>query len=135
MRLDHADLNRGCVVENASVVVLNLTLQFIRPLYRDSLMRQIAAGLNDNGVLILVEKVLAADSTVNRQFIKFYYDMKRRNGYDEMEIAQKREALENVLIPYRVEENVELLKRCGLRDVETFFRWYNFCGFVAVKRA
>lgn len=134
LRLQHADLNRGCVIENASVVVLNLTLQFVRPLYRDSLMRQIASGLNDNGVLILVEKVLAADSTTNRLFIKFYYDMKRRNGYDELEIAQKREALENVLIPYRVEENVELLKRSGLRDVETFYRWYNFCGFVARKR-
>jgi tRNA (cmo5U34)-methyltransferase len=135
MRLDHADLNRGCVIENASVVVLNLTLQFIRPLYRDSLVRQIAAGLNDNGALILVEKVLATDSTINRLFIKFYYDMKRRNGYDEMEIAQKREALENVLIPYRVDENVELLRRCGFREVETFYRWYNFCGFVALKRA
>jgi len=134
MRLDHADLNRGCVIENASVVVLNLTLQFIRPLYRDSLMRQIVSGLNDNGVLILVEKVLAADSTINRLFIKFYYDMKRRNGYDEMEISQKREALENVLIPYRVDENVELLRRCGFREVETFFRWYNFCGFLALKR-
>lgn len=135
MRLDHADLNRGCLIENASVVVLNLTLQFIRPLYRDRLMRQIVSGLNDNGVLILVEKVLAADSTINRQFIKFYYDMKRRNGYDELEIAQKREALENVLIPYRAEENVELLKRSGFREVETFYRWYNFCGFLALKRA
>lgn len=134
MRLHHADLNQGCVIENASVVVLNLTLQFIRPLYRDSLMRQIVSGLNDNGVLILVEKVLAADSTINRLFIKFYYDMKRRNGYDEMEIAQKREALENVLIPYRVDENVELLKRSGFREVEAFYRWYNFCGFLALKR-
>ena len=134
MRLDHADLNHGCAVGNASVVVLNLTLQFIRPLYRDSLMRQIVSGLNDNGVLILVEKVLAVDSTTNRLFIKFYYDMKRRNGYDEMEIAQKREALENVLIPYRVDENVELLKRCGCREVETFYRWYNFCGFLGLKR-
>ena len=134
IRLDHADLNRGCVIENASVAVLNLTLQFIRPLYRDSLIRQIVSGLNDNGVLILVEKVLATDSTINRLFIKFYYDMKRRNGYDEMEISQKREALENVLIPYRVEENVELLKRCGFREVETFYRWYNFCGFLALKR-
>ncbi|HQR53003.1 MAG TPA: carboxy-S-adenosyl-L-methionine synthase CmoA [Burkholderiales bacterium] len=134
MRLEKADLNRGCVIENASVVVLNLTLQFVRPLYRDNLMRQIVSGLNDNGVLILVEKVLAADSTINRLFIKFYYDMKRRNGYDEMEIAQKREALENVLIPYRVDENVELLRRSGFQEVETFFRWYNFCGFLAFKR-
>jgi tRNA (cmo5U34)-methyltransferase len=115
------------------VVVLNLTLQFVRPLYRDTLIRQIADGVNANGCLILVEKVLSADSLLNRMFIKFYYDMKRRNGYSDMEIAQKREALENVMIPYRIEENTELLKRNGFKAVDTFFKWYNFAGLVAVK--
>jgi tRNA (cmo5U34)-methyltransferase len=132
-QLSHADLNQGCVIENASVVVLNLTLQFVRPLYRDTLIRQIADGVNANGCLILVEKVLSADSLLNRMFIKFYYDMKRRNGYSDMEIAQKREALENVMIPYRIEENTELLKRNGFKAVDTFFKWYNFAGLVAVK--
>jgi tRNA (cmo5U34)-methyltransferase len=132
--LIHADLNQGCVIKNASVVVLNLTLQFVRPLYRDTLIRQIADGLNESGCLILVEKVLSKDSLLNRMFIKFYYDMKRRNGYSEMEIASKREALENVMIPYRSEENTELLKRNGFREVDTFFKWYNFAGFLAVKQ-
>jgi tRNA (cmo5U34)-methyltransferase len=133
-RLIHADLNHGCMIDNASVVVLNLTLQFVRPLYRDTLVRQIADGLNDKGCLILVEKVLSEDSLLNRAFIKFYYDMKRRNGYSDTEIAQKREALENVLIPYRITENVELLKRNGLAEVDVFFKWYNFAGIVAVKK-
>jgi tRNA (cmo5U34)-methyltransferase len=130
-----ADLNRGCVIENASVVVLNLTLQFIRPLYRDTLIRRIAEGLNDSGCLILMEKVLCNDSLLNRMFIKFYYEMKRRNGYSDTEISKKREALENVLIPYRIEENVELLKRNGFAEVDVFFRWYNFAGMVAVKKS
>ncbi|MAZ10960.1 MAG: carboxy-S-adenosyl-L-methionine synthase CmoA [Sutterellaceae bacterium] len=130
-----ADLNYGCVIQNASVVVLNLTLQFIRPLYRDRLIRQIAEGLDDNGCLILVEKVLSSDSQLNRLFIKLYYDMKRRNGYSDTEIARKREALENVLIPYRIEENVELLTRNGFAAADTFFKWYNFAGIVAVKKA
>jgi tRNA (cmo5U34)-methyltransferase len=129
------DLNRGCVIENASVVVLNLTLQFIRPLYRDTLIRRIADGMNDKGCLILVEKVLSEDSLLNRSFIKFYYDMKRRNGYSDTEIAQKREALENVLIPYRIAENTELLKRNGFAEVDTFFKWYNFAGILAVKKS
>jgi len=133
-QLIHADLNRGCVIENASVVVLNLTLQFIRPLYRDTLIKRIADGLNDKGCLILVEKVLSDDSLFNRTFIKFYYDMKRRNGYSDTEIAQKREALENVLVPYRMVENTELLKRNGFAEVETFFKWYNFAGILAVKK-
>jgi tRNA (cmo5U34)-methyltransferase len=59
--------------------------------------------------------------------------MKRRNNYSEMEISQKREALENVLIPYKLEENRELLKSTGFRYVEVFLKWYNFCGIVAVK--
>ena len=129
-----ADLNQGYPIENASVAVLNLTLQFIRPLYRDVLAADIYAGLNNGGCLIIVEKVLGNDSFFNRTFIKFYYDLKRRNGYSDMEIAQKREALENVLIPYRVEENIDLLLRAGFAHVDIFFKWYNFCGFLAVKQ-
>lgn len=130
-----ADLNPGVDIQNASVVVLNLTLQFVRPLQREILIRSINAGLNENGCLILVEKVLGNDSLFNRMFIHFYYDMKKRNGYSEMEIAQKREALENVLIPYRVDENIELLRKNGFNHVDIFHKWYNFCGFLAVKQA
>jgi tRNA (cmo5U34)-methyltransferase len=131
--LQYADLNQGIKIENASVVVMCLTLQFIRPLYREKLVEEIYRQMNDNGCLILIEKVLGEDSLFNRQFIKYYYDFKRRNNYNDMEIAQKREALENVLIPYKLMENHELLIRCGFRHVETFFKWYNFCGMIAVK--
>jgi tRNA (cmo5U34)-methyltransferase len=127
------DLNKGVTMGNASVAVLNLTLQFIRPLHREGLVRQIREGLIEHGALILVEKVVGEHSMLNRLFIKLYYDMKMRNGYSGMEIAQKREALENVLVPYRMEENMELLRRCGFPQVEVFFKWYNFCGFLAVK--
>lgn len=127
------DLNKGLRIDNASLVIMCLTLQFIRPLYRERLVNDIYRQLNDNGCLILVEKVLGEDSLFNRLFIKYYYDMKRRNNYSEMEISQKREALENVLIPYKLEENRELLKTIGFRYVEVFFKWYNFCGIVAVK--
>jgi len=128
-----ADLNAGATVENASLALMILTLQFIRPLQRERLMADIYRGLNDQGCLIIVEKVLGEDSLFNRLFIRYYYDMKRRNGYSDMEIAQKREALENVLIPYTLLENRELLLRTGFRYVDVFFKWYNFCGIVAVK--
>jgi tRNA (cmo5U34)-methyltransferase len=59
--------------------------------------------------------------------------MKRRHGYSEMEISKKREALENVLIPYRLEENEALLRSSGFSKFQTWFRWYNFCGMIAVK--
>jgi tRNA (cmo5U34)-methyltransferase len=129
----YGDLNQGIQLENASVVILCLTLQFIRPLYREELVRSICSQLNDNGCMILIEKVLGEDSLFNRHFIKYYYDMKRRHNYSEMEISQKREALENVLIPYRLSENLTMLKRCGFSSTEVFFKWYNFTGVIAKK--
>ena len=128
-----ADLNEGVEMANASVVLLNLTLQFVRPLRRDRLIADIHRGMNPNGCLILVEKVLGNDSLFNRTFIRLHYERKRRSGYTETEIARKREALENVLVPYRVDENLELLARHGFRQADIFFKWYNFCGIIGVK--
>jgi tRNA (cmo5U34)-methyltransferase len=133
IELQTLDLNASVSIENASIVMLILTLQFVRPLHRDRLIGDIYRGLNENGALILVEKVLGEDSIFNRLFINYYYDMKRRNGYSDLEITQKREALENVLIPYKLLENREMLLRAGFRYVDTFFKWYNFCGIIAVK--
>ena len=133
-KLRLADLHQEIAIENASVVILLLTLQFVRPLHRARVIQAISRGLNDQGCLLVVEKVAITDTTLNRLFVKHHHAMKRRNGYSEMEIARKREALENVLIPYRMEENRELLLESGFRSCEEFFRWYNFAGFVAVKR-
>ena len=127
------NLEQELQLTDASVVIMNLTLQFVRPLSRDLLVRRIADGLREDGCFLLVEKVLGPNSRLNRQFIKHYYDFKRRNGYSDMEIAQKREALENVLIPYQFHENQELLLRNGFAVCDIFFRWYNFCGMVALK--
>ena len=128
-----ADLNQDVKIENASVVVLVLTLQFVRPINRERLVKQIFNGLQSDGSLILIEKFLAEDSRFNRDFIKYYYDMKRRHHYSEMEISQKREALENVLIPYKLSENIALLRDVGFEHCETFFKWYNFTGIIAKK--
>lgn len=96
-------------------------------------MKQIYDGLNENGALILIEKLTSEDTIFNRLFINHYYDYKRTRGYSDLEIANKREALENVLIPYRMEENFELLRGAGFKKIEVFFRWYNFCAIIAVK--
>jgi len=133
--LEVADLNGEVEIKDASIVVLCLTLQFVRPLYRERLVKKIHSALKPGGALIIVEKILAEDSTWNRDFIKYYYDMKRRNHYTEMEIAQKREALENVLIPYKLSENITLLREAGFANYEIFFKWYNFSGFIAKKNA
>lgn len=136
--LKNADLNTDLSdvpLENASVVTMCWTLQFIRPLQRDAVIRWINRGLVDGGVLIVTEKTLTNSSDMNRYFIEFYYDFKRRHGYSDGEILRKREALENVLVPYRVDENVELFRRNGFAIVETFFQWYNFVGFLCLKKS
>lgn len=132
-RLLCRDLDEGPGVENASVAILSLTLQFVRPLYRERILRQIREGLADSGCLIVIEKVLAEESMLSRLYIRYYYDFKRRNGYSDLEIARKREALENVLIPYRLKENEEMLRSAGFRAVDVFFKWYNFAGLVALR--
>ena len=131
--IQFGDLNNGIELKNTSVVILCLTLQFVRPLNRENLIKSIYNQLNENGCLILIEKVLGEDSLFNRLFIKYYYDMKRRHHYSEMEISQKREALENVLIPYRLSENITMLERCGFSSSDVFFKWYNFAGIIARK--
>lgn len=132
-RQENIEDNLG--LEDASVVFMNYTLQFIRPLQRESVVQQIYNGLKSNGVLILVEKVLGNDSLFNRLYIDLYYKYKAEVGYSDKEIRQKREALENVLIPYRMDENIDLLKRCGFESTDVFFKWCNFAGIVAVKTA
>jgi len=133
LELVEADLDRGTDISNASVVLMVLTLQFLRPIYRERLIRSIYEGMNENGCLIIVEKVLGENSIFNRLFIDYYYRMKKKHGYSELEISQKREALENVLVPYKLIENRELILDTGFRSWDVFFKWYNFCGMIAVK--
>lgn len=132
-RLLCQDLRTLQLPGNLSVVLMLLTLMFVRPVYRRGLLNTICQRLNPGGALILVEKVVCDSPDLNRRFIKYYYDMKRRHGYSDLEISQKREALENILIPYTEGENRQLLLDAGFSQVDVFFRWYNFCGMVAVK--
>ena len=133
VELRNVDLSGDIQIKNASVVIMNYTLQFIRPLQREALVQKIYNGLCKNGCLILVEKVLGNDSLFNRLYIELYYEYKRKQGYSETEIAKKREALENILIPYRIDENMDMLKKCGFSSVDIFYKWYNFAGFIAVR--
>lgn len=132
-RLLCQDLKEMQLPENISVVSMVLTLMFVRPVHRRAVLSSIYESLNPGGALILVEKVVCDSPDLNRRYIKYYYDMKRRHGYSELEISQKREALENVLIPYTESENRQMLADAGFSRSEVFFRWYNFCGMVAVK--
>lgn len=115
------------------VVSMMYTLQFIRPIIRDDFVRSVSSSLKPGGIFFLVEKVLESESFFNRTYIDVYYNYKNKVGYSNKEIAKKREALENVLIPYRVDENEKLLYDSGFSKVSIFFKWCNWAGFVAIK--
>jgi len=129
----HADLNAGVELRPCRIVFLNWTLQFVRPLYREALVRRIFEALEPGGALFLSEKVLLSNSFLNRLYIAHYLRYKKARGYSDMEIQRKREALENVLVPYRLEENRLMLERAGFPTIDPFFRWLNFACLLAVK--
>lgn len=135
---DHVTITHGDFlseeIHDASVVIMNYTLQFIDPMQRETLIKKIYDGLRHNGVLLVSDKLLQTNTDISRTFIDKYYNMKRLNGYSELEISQKREALENVLIPYSLEEETALFKDCGFKGVDIFFSWYNFTSFICIKK-
>lgn len=117
----------------AGAFVLNYTLQFIRPLKREAFLARLYESLRPGGILLLSEKVISHDQRLNREYIDIYHQFKKARGYSELEIARKREALENVLIPFSIEENRAMLKKVGFASVETYFQWFNFASMIAVK--
>jgi tRNA (cmo5U34)-methyltransferase len=115
------------------VIVANYTLQFIRPMQRLELMRKIYGGLEDDGMFIFSEKVVFEDKVLDKEMIDIYYEYKKEQGYSKYEIAQKREALENVLIPFTIKENIQMCQDAGFTKIETVFQWANFVTFVVKK--
>jgi tRNA (cmo5U34)-methyltransferase len=120
-------------ITNASVVVLNFTLQFIPPEDRLQLLERIAAGMRPGGVLILSEKVVFNDAHLNELLADIHHDFKRAHGYSDLEISQKRNALENVLIPETIAAHRERLLKAGLTSVDVWFQCFNFMSMLAVK--
>jgi tRNA (cmo5U34)-methyltransferase len=119
---------------DAQVIVMLYTLQFLRPVARPRVIRTLYRSLRPGGCLIFAEKILGSDPGLRRVFIDLYHDYKSRNGYSDTEIARKREALENVLIPFTDEENRAMLREAGFSQRERLFQWYNFAAYIAVKR-
>jgi tRNA (cmo5U34)-methyltransferase len=119
-------------IENASVVALNYVLQFIAQSQRLDLLTQIAQGLNAGGALILSEKICFDDEEQPLQD-KLHLDFKRANGYSDLEIAQKRSAIENVLIPETEHVHVTRLKQAGFSQVIRWYQCFNFVSYLAIK--
>ena len=124
---------RDIEIANASVVVLNLTLQFLAIDDRTKLLNTVAEGTNEGGVLLLSEKICFSDPQQQQLMTELHHDFKRAHGYSDLEIAQKRTAIENRLVPETLEAHSERLRSAGYRSVAHWFQCFNFASIIAVK--
>ena len=128
----HHDI-REAHIANASMVVLNYTLQFVAPQDRDALVQRIYDGLNEGGLLVLSEKVVDDDAHMEELLVDLHHEHKRRNHYSEMEVARKRSALENVLVPETVSQHRARLERAGFSHSAVWLRYFNFVSIIAIR--
>jgi tRNA (cmo5U34)-methyltransferase len=124
---------RDCDIEDASMVVLNFTLQFIEPKERAPLIQRIYDGLRPGGILVLSEKVIFEDPHLNQLNIDLHHEFKKANGYSDLEVAQKRSALENVLVPESLDAHRQRMRQAGFESCDVWFQCFNFASLVALK--
>jgi tRNA (cmo5U34)-methyltransferase len=124
---------RDIRISNASMVVMNYTLQFLPLAERDSMIKSIAEGLNEGGLLVVSEKVVDEDSEIGTLASGLHHEYKRRNAYSDLEIARKRTALENVLIPETIEAHRGRLAAAGFRHMGVLLQYFNFVSLAAIR--
>lgn len=120
-------------LENASVVVINLTLQFLPIRERDNIIQKIYQALVPGGILLITEKVIHQNQKMTSLQQEFYFKFKKENGYSNLEISQKRDALENVLIPETIENHISRFKTAGFELIDMWQKWFNFTAFICRK--
>ena len=127
------DIREGCPVQRCSVVLSCLTLQFVPMEYRQNVISSIYNSLQREGAFFLVEKVIGNSSVIDDVMVKEYYNIKKDNAYTEEQISDKRKALAGTLVPLTSDWNKSMLRTAGFTKVDTFWRYLNFCGLIAVK--
>jgi len=127
------DVTKGYEFENASLITSVLTIQFIREDLRQELINNIYKGLNKGGAFIFVEKIVGNNARFNEIWTELYHELKLKNGLSEQHVFEKSRAIRGVMKPYTLDENYELLHNAGFKDIDTFFKWNNFVGLIAIK--
>ena len=121
-------------IKNASVVLINLTLQFLDTKKRNDLIKKIYQGLNHNGILLLTEKTIHSSKHINTLQTHFYKQFKVENGYSQLEISQKRDALDKVLVPDTIETHKKRIFKAGFTHFDAWLKWFNFVSMIAIKK-
>ena len=132
VKLHEADL-RDVEIRNATFVVLNLTLQFLPPADRTRVIENVFRGLLPGGALLLSEKICFDETTQQQLMTDLHHDFKRAHGYSDLEVAQKRTAIENRLIPESLDTHINRLKHAGFTTVAPWFQCFNFVSILAVS--
>lgn len=122
-------------LKQCGAVLINYTLQFLTPDTRAVLLKKVYQALRPGGILILTEKITSPHSDIKKNYEDIYLEFKKEQGYSDTEIARKRKALENVLIPFTIRDNVLIMEKSGFTHVESFFQWFNFAAFLGLKEA
>jgi tRNA (cmo5U34)-methyltransferase len=120
-------------IQNASIVILNFTLQFVPDKQRENILAHIFEGLNNGGILLLAEKVKFEDPAEQALMTALHHDFKKQHGYSHLEISQKRAALENVLLPNTEKQHRQRMRDAGFSVVEQCMRCLNFSTFLGIK--
>lgn len=128
------DIREGMPVRGCSVILSCLTLQFVPIEYRQSIIQNVYDSLNAGGAFLFVEKVLGYSATIDEAMKEEYYAIKRENSYTEEQIASKRQSLEGTLVPVTEAANRQFLQAAGFRIIDTYWRYLNFCGLIAIKK-
>lgn len=132
IKVFHDDI-RSFEFSAASIVLMNYTLQFIDVESRPEVLKRICGSLKSDGIMLVSEKVVHQQPMMDDALVGLYFEFKRRQGYSELEISRKRDALENVLVPLTVDQNLEMFRAAGFSRVEVLLKWFNFATFICYR--
>jgi len=116
--------------QDASVVLMNYTLQFVPQADRPALLKRVCDSIRPGGFLLISEKVAHQQPAMDQALVELYFEYKRRQGYSELEISRKRDALENVLVPLTARQNLDMISAAGFTRTEVLLKWFNFATFL-----
>jgi tRNA (cmo5U34)-methyltransferase len=131
--IQNIDLRNNFPINNYDIITSILGILFIPIQYRQNIIQHIYDNLKDNGIFIMIEKVIGNSADLDNMMVDIYYDMKANNGYTKEQIERKKLSLEGVQVPVTSNWNIDLLKQAGFRKVDVFWRWMNFEGYIAIK--
>ncbi|WP_405169439.1 methyltransferase domain-containing protein [Paenibacillus sp. FSL H3-0286] len=125
--------DKSFVMNNACYITAVLSIMFVPQRQRQDLINKIYKGLNYGGAFVMIEKIVGSNARFDEMWVELYHDLKLKNGLKHQEVIAKSQSIRGILKPNTVDENISMLKKAGFSNIDTFFKWNNFAGFIAIK--